>query len=439
MNISTYFIILLSCMSAVPAGILYCLAMRDQFRPNSGKRFLFSLLAAGVLLPVSAYAAWRFSLTPNALFLPIVIAGFILLQINLTSHFSKSLAVYLHVCAIMSILADFAIGFDARVHPNSGANIYSLSHSLFQIIFFCGFVLLAARPVWKYGSALVDSLESHHIWNTTMFLSGIYWAVSLLIRPIHYSTLYMNKIFMAFWAVCIFLLISYLTLAVVFFFIVSGVQAESENRERISIQKLRESHYLNQQQFMNERARMQHEFKHTIRTLESLIHAGDLSIVQQFLEDYLASMPKNDTVVFCSNSTANALLNYYRKLADSYSIKLDWRIAVPDIITVSDEDFRSVLGNLLENAVFACADVMPMEARYISLVIEIDDAYNLTITSKNSFDGNIKKRNGRYLSARKPGYGAGLSSIMTTAKEYGGKVKFSNTKNEFTATVSLPQ
>lgn len=50
----------------------------------------------------------------------------------------------------------------------------------------------------------------------------------------------------------------------------------------------------------------------------------------------------------------NALFNYYREMAASEQIEMDWNIRIPEPLTISELYLCSILGNLIENALAGC-------------------------------------------------------------------------------------
>ena len=101
------------------------------------------------------------------------------------------------------------------------------------------------------------------------------------------------------------------------------------------------------------------------------------------------------------------------------------------------EEICGILGNILENAVIACED-MPIASRFIDLSIKFEPEAALYIVATNSFNGEVKLRDGRYLSTHRHGSGIGLTSIISTAESYGGMARFTHDKNQFMSDVMIP-
>ena len=131
------------------------------------------------------------------------------------------------------------------------------------------------------------------------------------------------------------------------------------------------------------------------------------------------------TVTFCDDDLLNAILNHYADRAASKQTRTDFRINVPQMSKEQTFDFASVLTNLLENAQQGCDTVEPID-RSIGLRLDVVNDDNLFMVVSNSFDGNVRKVGGRYLSTRRKrgDRGTGLRSIERTVARYDGEVEF---------------
>jgi sensor histidine kinase regulating citrate/malate metabolism len=228
-----------------------------------------------------------------------------------------------------------------------------------------------------------------------------------------------------------------LLLCIMFYFIVDGLIAASETRERNQFLEMQESHYHAVQRYMDETARVRHDFKHTIGALSDLAANGEVEAVRKYLEEYLEAQPHSDTVQYCSDTAVNAMLNHYAHRAVDQGIEMNLEIDLPASSSLPSLDQCSILGNILENAIIACGNI-PEEERYIDLLIRNDHG-QIYIVASNSFDGKVRVKDGRYLTTHhRKGHGIGLSSITSTAEKNGGMVRFSHEGKEFNTDVLLP-
>ena len=436
MDLKSFLTSFLSWYTVLPACLLCFAPMRNKLK--YGIKGL-AVRIAGLLillLLAAAYAETRFSLTYNALLPMIAIATFATYHRCLTVPLCKSLSIYALVFALMGFFSNFANGFDAAIHPASTLDNFSLEAAIFQAVITTIGAAVLFFPLCRYGSRIVDHFDILRVWYITLPVSGIFLTFNLLIAPRKYETIHVNNMFRVFWiALCMFLVLL-LLLCALSYFIVSGMMDAAETQERNRILEIQESHYLAQQRYMDETAKARHDFKHVIGTLDGLVDGGDLAAVRAYLDEYLAAQPKKDTAHFCSNTAVNALLNYYMHRAQTADTEIEWDISLPDTMPIPDIDLCGILGNILENAVLACAGVSG-DRRYIDLTVRYEKNC-LYIVATNSFNGKVRQKNGSYLSTRRHGVGIGLKSIMSTTEKYGGTASFSHEGTEFCSDVVIP-
>ena len=432
-----FFTILLNELLILPAAALCFFPMKNQLK-YSPLRIVFLLFL--LLFPVAPLMSWityHFSLNPNTVLLPMLAVFYVCYHRSLTVSPDRSFAIFAYVCALMALIGNFANGFDALCNPLSGADSFSLENSVFALTVSTLVVLLFFYPVQKYGSILIDRLQLPHVWYTTVLISALFFCINLLFRPLQYQTLYTNKVFLAFWGFLTVMTVMLLLLTVIFYFIVSGILREMDTIEKNRMLEMQQSQYIKQQNYMQATAVLRHNFRQTIRTLESLAEAKDYAAIEDYLKKYVNTMPKNDVTGFCKNHAVNALLNYYAESAKAEQVSLHFVIDIPDSCKIDDTDLCNVIGNLLENAIAACGD-MSEEKRFINLYMENPEKNEyLYITMSNSFNGKVRMAKERYLSTRHSGNGIGLSSIASIAEKNGGSARFYHEGNVFNSDIAM--
>ncbi|MDE6260468.1 MAG: ATP-binding protein [Oscillospiraceae bacterium] len=215
-----------------------------------------------------------------------------------------------------------------------------------------------------------------------------------------------------------------------FFWATSVILEHAELKERTQLLEIQSRQYWALQEHMRQTARLRHDFRHSIRLLSALAAEEDLAGVRTHLAEYERSLAEYTPAVFCANAALNALFGYYYEMAVSAGVDTDWRIELPDPLTVSELDLAGLFGNLLENGIKGC-QTLPEGERRFSLTTELRQGDSLYIVSTNTFDGHVCKRKGGYYSIRHDGHGIGLKSIAAVAEKYGGSVRFSHSDAEF--------
>nr|MCR5482150.1 GHKL domain-containing protein [Clostridia bacterium] len=397
MNISKFTAAMLSCYAVLPAAIMCLAPMKHRLRYSIKKTAVLTSVFCLLIISLLSFIEVKFELGYYTLFPLLFLLTFFCYHISLRVSVCKSLVVYSIVVVFISFLANFSKGYDALLHPDSTLQNFSPEAALFQAFLVTASVAAVIFPFQKYGSIIVDKFDLRHVWYTTLPISWILLIYNLLISPRKYETMYVNNVFLFFWISLSLLMILLGLLCILFYFIVSGMMQASEAREKNRLLEMQEKAYITQQQYLQETARVRHDFKHALGTLQMLVHEGDINSVQKYLDDYAEAQPQSETVAFCRNTAVNALLNYYLQMAAGNEISSDFEINLPDSASVSDIDLCGILGNILENAIIACGKLSP-DARFIDLVLRTEGESVLYIVATNSFDGKVRKNGDTYLS-----------------------------------------
>ena len=249
--------------------------------------------------------------------------------------------------------------------------------------------------------------------------------------------MHVNRIFSIYISYHFLALVLILTFYIIFYLVSLELIRNAQNAERIRFLEMQESQYHAQQQYIAESARLRHDFRQQLHSLAEMAVDGNYEQLTDHLLGCVNALPK-PPANYCANLPLNALFSYYASLMDDVQIQRNWKIALPSEVdfAITDMELCSVLGNILENVCQGCQSVPP-QSRYHELTICVKHETSLYIVSSNSFDGQVKKENGAYLSTRKNGSGIGLSSIATIAERHHGIAQFSNTADTFVIDVVI--
>lgn len=182
--------------------------------------------------------------------------------------------------------------------------------------------------------------------------------------------------------------------------------------------------------------RAKHDVRHHIALMQRYLRAGDYAALENYLEQYQQSLPDDDLPAFCENTAVNTVLAYFSQRARAANVSFAVKGSLPVFPGVDEPDLTVLLGNLLENALDACASE-PDAQKKIFVLLRTDPC-TLWIAVDNTFSGTLKPdRKGGYLSSKHPGRGVGLLSVQAAAEKYGGVCRFEADGTMFRASVML--
>lgn len=240
-------------------------------------------------------------------------------------------------------------------------------------------------------------------------------------------------------------LVNFLSLMMLFvtklgtYLIVSEIILVQRQRNELSIvnrqYELHERAYRIYQERDEAERRLRHDFRHQLAVLSVLAEEGKLDELREYINGMVQSIPVNAQNRLAGDPDLDALLQYYRYEAQQAGVWFVSRIETPIERYVKAVDLTVVLGNLLENAVHAAG--RGQGERYVDLRIgKVADVCMIVV--RNSYDGSLNERNGRFLSTKHEGMGMGLESVRLTAQRLCGECSVKHDGHEFTVRVSLP-
>ena len=178
---------------------------------------------------------------------------------------------------------------------------------------------------------------------------------------------------------------------------------------------------------------MRHDLRHHLTAIQAM--AGDEN---PRLAAYLSKLIRDIPAAvrdYCENPTVNAVVSHYASRCKREGIAFTARLTVPaQNENLDDRALCVVFANLLENGVEACRR-MAEGKKFIRLNSSLE--YDvLTITMDNSFDGQARQEDGKFLSSKRAGApGVGLSSIRAVAKAHQGDARFEAKGTTFLSSV----
>lgn len=183
-----------------------------------------------------------------------------------------------------------------------------------------------------------------------------------------------------------------------------------------------------------------HDYRNHIQNMKIWLGKGELDKISSYLEQLADDLDNVDTVIKTGNVMADAILNSKLNVAAKLKIRLNVKANVPGGLPMSDVELCSVLGNMLDNAVEACA-ALPEEERFMR--VYIGRLKGQMYLSVQNAAGEVRKEKGAYLSTKEsdsaePLHGYGLFRIDRVVKKYGGYVNRQNEDGVFATELMIP-
>ena len=176
-----------------------------------------------------------------------------------------------------------------------------------------------------------------------------------------------------------------------------------------------------------------HDMRHHISFLQGLASNCRFEDIKEYLKSVKSDIDAITPIRFCENETANLILSSFHSIAKQRNVLFSVDAKLPDIISLSDTEFCSLLSNSLENAINAA---VTCSNSFVDIKLQIHKN-KLLISTANPFFGEITMKNGIPQSSAK-NHGFGTRSIVSIAKAHGGQTIFSIEKSIFYLKIMIP-
>lgn len=179
-----------------------------------------------------------------------------------------------------------------------------------------------------------------------------------------------------------------------------------------------------------------HDYHNHLQVMKAQLAGGQLDELTAYLDELEADLDRVDTYVKSGNLMVDAILNSKLSIAERDGVAVTCKARVPDELTVDDVDLCVILGNLLDNAIEACA-ALPEGERWLRVYVAARGS-QLYASIQNSAveDPSFNQRN--YITEKRGNHGLGMKRVAAVVEKYEGFLNLANEPGVFAAEVSLP-
>ena len=179
-------------------------------------------------------------------------------------------------------------------------------------------------------------------------------------------------------------------------------------------------------------ARHRHDLRHHLQYLLSCIENGQDARAKEYISGICAELEAQQVRRYCENEAANLILSAFARRAEKTGVRIAVTGALPNLISVGDNDLCVILSNALENALHAC---LPLARAGEACTIGVSfrsaaPSGKLFLQIVNPCRGEVRFERGVPVASR-PGHGIGVQSIRTVVERYGGGCTFRVENGQF--------
>lgn len=180
--------------------------------------------------------------------------------------------------------------------------------------------------------------------------------------------------------------------------------------------------------------RFRHDFKNHTIVLNAMLEQGDMSRAKRYFSGISSDIYEVLPMFSTGNSIVNSLLHIKSADAAAHNTEIVFDGMIP-AEGIEPKDMCICVGNLLDNAIEACATLPETEKKTISVSSMIRNN-TVLLTVQNPTDPGkriMKNQTPATTKSDKRAHGIGLRNVRDVAKKYNGTLQLSAENGIFTA------
>lgn len=357
-----------------------------------------------------------------------IMGSFYVHTLNVTRW--KSISVFLAVCGVFSCLGSAAVGISGETTPPFPPRTAAL-----WFLMCCALTAASWYPAAHAARRLLEDDAFAATWYVFWILPPIFISLNLFIMPRNPGILEQGRLRL------IYIFFSFLFLALLllfyllFYLMASGLNRNDRLRLENQFLSMQQARYDSLLATTRQIRQARHDLRHHFHVLQGFAAQGKWDSLTAYLEEAQGNIPAGD-LGLCANAVVDSVAGYFAPLYKENGVPLSFALDLPHDLPVLDTDLCSVLSNLLENAMEASLRTAP-EKRSVQVSARLHSGNMVLLSVENNYDGEVRERNGVFLSSKRPGEGIGLQAVRHTAEKGGGYVRFHYGDGVFTANVML--
>ncbi|MCD8188770.1 MAG: GHKL domain-containing protein [Clostridiales bacterium] len=362
-------------------------------------------------------------------------ACFVIFLICVRADRWKVLFLYIFVFDYISMVWGTARYLECLLFYSPDMTFDTIRNTLFQLTILavtCPFILLFL----KRTKDQVFSTEAPAFWRMIWILPTLTTVIVTLYNGDHTpENVHQFRFFLA------YILLFLETFAVYYVLLraLEGIRLqaalEEKNRQQANLLALQRTQYSQIARYIDETRQARHDLSQHLRLINQYLNTGSQDALREYVAHYEESLPPTRNITFCKNYAVNTIVCYYYEEARQSGIDFSSGLELPEELPISEPEFCSMLGNLLENALLACRAAK--EAAPFIRILAKTEGDTLLLTIDNTCLQEPTWQDGRLRSSRHEGFGLGTASVHAIAVNHNGDASFQWEDQVFYASVSL--
>ena len=181
---------------------------------------------------------------------------------------------------------------------------------------------------------------------------------------------------------------------------------------------------------------IRHDIRNHIFSIRSLVQSGEKEETLNYIANIAAGLENFKNYARTGNTIIDSIINFKFQEAEQLGIEIKHDLNIPEKLEMPSFDLTIILGNLLDNAIYAASRVETDP--YVDVKVKYDKG-RLLLQVYNPFEGEIIEEEGKLLTTKedKERHGIGLINIEKVLKKYDGTMDIDYEDNVFLVTILM--
>lgn len=407
----------------VPLAALCFLPFGGVLRVSQRRFWPVLLLLLVPCCVVMAALMSALNLEQDMVLIGFALIGLLLIRVFVTAPFTRLLFVFITVMQYGMLANDLAYYLEAWLSADTFWAAPFTHNAEFQLIAYALTLPFVIYLMVKKVRPAVTMPMTSNIWNVLWTLPLVFTAMQLFTR----EDIFLEEPFQYAVMVGGAAVGSYFAYFIVFRMIYEAKQnmlLSESVRHSERLLALQSERYEEIAAHTREIKTLRHDMRHHLAALNGMLSEHRYKEATSYLRDYAGQMEAVE-LPLCECYVVDVIARRFKAQAEAQGIHADFQLVLPEKSGVTDTDLCIVLGNLMENAIHACA------------VQERGEKFLRVLAKAEGPDVFISVDNSCAPDAAPEGSGLGISSVQAVAKKYSGFAKFDRQGNEFNAAVLM--
>lgn len=243
----------------------------------------------------------------------------------------------------------------------------------------------------------------------------------------------------------IFVIISFITISMDIFTVISIIKSKSAMHYK-NISKINEYYMEIQLQYFEayknsqkETRRLKHDMKNHLICINDLCSKEKYSEVSDYVKTLQDSISTLETIFNTGNSIADSIINEKYSIIEKNHISFELKGLFGENILIKPVHICTIFANAIDNAIEACMKIEEISHRRID--IEIKNSRNFLVLSfRNSIKEQLKLKDNKIKTSKQDeeNHGFGLENIRAVVNKYKGDFEIKVIKDTFEISIVLP-